>query len=733
MPYIRRFTGFRFFFAIAVTFLALSYSAGVQASTLVPQTWLPGDSIFSTIAFTQPLPVFGPGYNATLPRVNALRHPFLKVTMKEVDQQVLPGYGPTKVWAYETADAITGKILGPAHWPAVTVEAQRFIPTTIKYVNQLPSFGAGGLLQGLVSVDQTLHWANPLGDTGSMMCGGVDCTLPTNSGNACCQVYTGPVPAVPHLHGAEVPSAFDGGPNAWFTPNGLKGPDYQTVGHPANGEAIYVYPNLQEPGTLWFHDHALGATRTNVFSGLAAFYFLRGPLTEPRNLPTGAYEVELAVQDRQFDTTGQLYFPDGSGNPDSNINGTPPNPDVHPYWNPEFFGDVAVVNGAPWPVFHVEPRRYLLRILDGSNARMYRLSFGNAPAYQVGADDNYLDSPKRVYDPFQPLTPLPFDAVAPNPGVFIGPGERAHVIVDFTGLEGQTITVRNDAAAPFPSGLVPGVDSGQLNIDKIMQFVVSVPLKSKDKSCNPANGACGRPIPQVRLADGNGNVASSTKIAKVRQLVLKEVQGPGGPIEVLVNNTKWHGLMSPSIQPLFPKDGVSELPRVGSTELWEIINLTMDAHPMHTHLTQFQVLNREAFDSMGYGMAWESAFPAATGFNPACTGGVVCPAYGPPLPYTILNADGAIGGNPAVSPYLSGVKVPPNPEESGWKDTAKVLPGQVMRMLVRWTPSEIPNFLAKPGRNLYAFDPTKGPGYVWHCHIIDHEDNEMMRPYKVTW
>jgi spore coat protein A len=192
--------------------LALWIPGAVGASTLVTQTWMPGDTLFSTIAFQSNLPIFGPGYNAALPRVNALWHPYLKVTMKEIDQQVLPGYGPTRVWAYEIADGFTGKVLGPAHWPAVTVEAQRFIPTTIKYVNQLPSFASGGLVQGLVTVDQSIHWADPLGNTSMMNCMGIDCTNSANAANPCCQPFTSPPPAVAHLHGGETYSGYDGGP-----------------------------------------------------------------------------------------------------------------------------------------------------------------------------------------------------------------------------------------------------------------------------------------------------------------------------------------------------------------------------------------------------------------------------------------------------------------------------------------------------------------------------------------
>jgi spore coat protein A len=708
--------------------LSLLPAGNAFASTLIPQTALPGDCIPQ---FAMPLPVFGPGYNAALPRVDAQKHPYLTVTMKEVSQQVLPNFAPTtgcpsvtiqptRVWAYETSDTFTKRVLGPALWPAVTVETKRYVPTVVTYVNTLPSFDpmnptGPGMVQGLITTDQSIHWADPMMLGCMMMNPPVDCTV--TPGDACCQSFTGPPPAVAHLHGGESPSAFDGGPEQWFTPDGRTGKDYRTLGNPGPGKAVYKYDNFQEPGTPWFHDHALGATRTNVYSGMAAFYFIRDPQTESNKLPSGPYEIEMAFQDRQFDTNSQLFFPDGSGDQASNLNGPPPNPDMHPFWIPEFIGDVAIVNGAPWPYLTVEPRRYRFRVLDGSNARFYNLSFGNAPVYVIGADDNYLAAPVRVNS------------------VFMAPGERYDIIVDFTGLAGQSITATNDAPIPFPDGLVPGVD--QPGMAGIMQFRVTLPLIGRDRSCNPAiAGACGQLNKIPRLTDGMGNIAPGVKISKVRQLVLKEVQGPGGPIEVFVNNTKWDGLTSPNIAADFPTNGISELPRVGSTELWEIINLTMDAHPMHTHLAQFQILNRQAYstdEDTGYLTAWSAAF--GTGpipLLPGCVPGDFCPGYGPPLPYNTPNADGAIGGNPAVSPYLTGTAVPPAAEEFGWKDTAKAHPGEVLRILVRWAPTDSPVSSAKPGLNLYTFDPTKGPGYVWHCHIIDHEDNEMMRPYLVT-
>jgi FtsP/CotA-like multicopper oxidase with cupredoxin domain len=291
----------------------------------------------------------------------------------------------------------------------------------------------------------------------------------------------------------------------------------------------------------------------------------------------------------------------------------------------------------------------------------------------------------------------------------------------------------------------------QPRMASIMQFRVSSRAVS-DASCDPAAGQCKRPTPLLRLTDGKGNITPGVRIDKVRQLVLKEHEGPGGPVEVLLNNTH------------FDAD-VTETPRVGSIEMWEIINETGDAHPIHTHLVQFEILNRETYDfdgtqgsanPSGFGYVgvdngdstsipgeWPHAFDTAV--SPFCDRVDPvnpCPGFGPPLPYdnhgrkTIL--DGrlvpVVGGNPDILPYLLGDVQPPAPEEAGLKDTAKSIPGKVMRILVRWAPTSAPltpnRSLA--GTNLYPFNPSSGDGYLWHCHILDHEDNDMMRPYNVA-
>ncbi len=418
------------------------------APAQVAQTPLPGKNIPKWI---DPLPTFvGARVDGTKP---------LTVTAKEFQQAVLPAsiYAPlaapfnagSYVWGYEINDGTT--TYGP-HYPGFTVVAQRGTPTSMTYVNALDD----PVLQDYLIVDQTLHWADPLMEMGSFA------------------PYTGPIPLAPHLHGGEVPSAIDGGPDAWFTPNDSGPPEYTgsaynaTIGGVPVGNT-YVYPNTQEPATIWFHDHALGMTRLNVYGGLAAFYFLRGGsdtgVGNSLGLPADPYEVEMAIQDRMFDTNGQLLFPHVGLNPT-----------IHPFWVPEFFGDAIVVNGKTWPYFNVEPRRYRLRLLDGSNARFYELNWGtgvNGPTiWQIGTDGGLLDVPVAI----------------PATGLLMAPGERADVIIDFTAFAGKTLTLMNTAKAPYPGGKSPDPST----VGQILQVRVAATATSVDNTFNPAGARPGQ-------------------------------------------------------------------------------------------------------------------------------------------------------------------------------------------------------------------------------------------------
>jgi spore coat protein A len=637
----------------SVFVVSIVFSGAVFAGHSHPSPGpLPGGNIQK---YTQPLSI--------PPVIDATQGSPFTITMSEFQTQVLPSSFPkTTVWGYNNA------------YPGPTVVAKRGVAAKVNYVNKI----ASPKLLAKLPVDQTLHWADPLKLGCAMM------TPPLSA--ECFQRYTGPVPTTVHLHGAEVPSAFDGTPDSWFTASGLKGAEFVT--------SSYIYPNNQEATTLWYHDHALGVTRLNVFAGLTGMYLLTDPAHEPANLPSGKFALPLIIQDRSFDTKGQLFFPsDGI------------NPDLHPFWQPEFFGDVILVNGKSWPFLNVEPRRYRFRLLDASNARFYTLKIVKSDGspgpvfWQIGSDGGYLNRPVR----FSELT--------------IAPAERMDVVVDFTGLAvGTKLLMTNSANAPFPGG--DPVDPA--TTAQVMQFKV-VASSGSDGSVAMSNGLKLRP--KNSIVDLRPTVAGSAPGTTVplRRLVLKEIEGANGPEMVTLNNTRW---MAP----------VTETPRVGATEVWELINITEDAHPIHVHLVQFQLINRQDLDPEAYTAAYEAAFP----------GGVFPPAGGTPLPYGNCYPAGVCGGNPDPTPFLAGTATPPDANEAGWKDTFHVFPGQVTRFVIRWAPQNVPAGTVGAGTNLFRFDPTAtlgttdtfgfpgGAGYVWHCHILDHEDNEMMRPYLVN-
>jgi spore coat protein A len=729
------------------------------ASVLSAQTPLDGNTIPK---FVDPLPTFnGRRINGTAT---------VNVTMQEFQQKILPNSVYTRLaapfnngtflWGYN----ING--LG-ASFPARTIESRRGTSTSANYTNNLTNTR----LQRLLSVDQTLHWADPLGTTARN-----NCVNGPPLAAACTQPYTGPIPAVVHLHGAEVLSASDGHPEAWWTPGlAQRGRGFVSTG--------YNYPNSQEATTLWFHDHALGVVRENVYAGLAGFYFIRdnrdtGAANNPITLPSGNQEVELMLADKQFDTNGQLLFPDGTppDNP-TGLNGAPGNPDKHPFWVPEFFGDVITVNGKSWPTLSVQPRRYRFRLVNGSNARFYIMGLFNqagvdmhvngapGPAiWQIGTDGGFLNNPVKLNDPANGANACAGSPVGNNTDtgaaskcLFLAPAERADVIIDFAGQAGKTFTMKNFAVIPFPSGGPVGFGAPDATSDGlVMQFAVNQALQGTDTTFNPAGAHPAlRASPIVNIKpSGNGD--------KLRQLILVEeegntadIDGPGAPdgdgdpVESLINNTKWNGNRegTTTVVPGSTSNGrgisATEVPREGSTEVWEVANLTGDAHPIHIHLVQFQVISRQNFDVDAYLADWIASFPGGTFNGFTFARGVYIPGFGPPGNYQTLNGAGAVGGNLnfKAAKYTSqgacaGGACPvtaPDPVDAGWKDTIKMYPGTIVRLALRWAPTTVPAGGVSAGQNLFPFDPTTGgPGYVEHCHILDHEDNEFMRPMLIA-
>jgi spore coat protein A len=351
-----------------------------------------------------------------------------------------------------------------------------------------------------------------------------------------------PTPAVrtvPHLHGSRSQSDSDGLPEKWFTPG---------------QSARYQYSNDQAAATLWYHDRAAGITRLNVYAGLSGFYLLRDNEERSMGLPSGDHEVPLVLQDRTLDDQGQLVY-----SPTFDDGQKPP-PGL---WAPELFGDLPVVNGAIYPYLQVEPRRYRLRVLNGANARFFNLFFNLAksptdipslvPFHQIGTDGGFLASP-----------------VALN-RLLLGPAERADLIVDFSALEGKTVTLSNNAPAPFPGWDM--LKPHHMGLYELMQFRVSLPLSSKAKSFSlPA------PRPLARLDE--------TKSIATRDLVLAEGMDRQGRSLGLEINGKGYD------------EPVTEVVQLDSIEKWRFINNTEDAHPMHLGLVQFQILQRQGFNPL---------------------------------------------------------------------------------------------------------------------------------------
>jgi spore coat protein A len=534
---------------------------------------------------------------------------YYRIRMQQVEQElgiVDPQTGKplrTTVWGYTAGET-------RATWPGPTIEARSGRPVRVRWENALPEIH-------LLPVDTTVH-----------------CGPDAAHGHSHCRPF---VRTVVHLHGGRVPDHSDGYPEAWFSPG------FRERG-PFFSREVYDYPNDQEAATLWYHDHAMGITRLNVYAGLAGFYILRDAnearLQREGALPDRTYEIPLLIQDRAFMRNGALAYTADVGEaehrrereetpgevpkkiPRDPLTGAP-----SPSIEPEFFGDMILVNGKLWPVLEVEPRHYRFRLLNGSNARFYHLWLDSGQAlHQIGSDGGLLRSPVALKE----LT--------------LAPAERADVIVDFSApaLAGKTIILRNDARTPYPDGdEVDPATTGQ-----VMAFRVTHPRSAVADIRLPATLRA--PIPTLR-ADSE------------RTVLLAEIEDEYGRVKPMLGTLEAGALGW--------DDPISENPRAGATEVWRIVNATPDAHPVHLHLVHFRVLDRQRFN--------DDAF-----------------ALGKPESLKLTGARQAAPAN-----------------ERGWKDTVIAYPGEVTRVVATF---DLPGL------------------YVWHCHILEHEDHEMMRPYRVV-
>ena len=466
------------------------------------------------------------------------------IAIRETTQQLHSELPPTVVWGYDDGTGTS--------YPGPTIEAHTDQAVDVNWINDLRDHESGDL-----RVDHILDV-----DTNCVH-GAADEPL-----------------TVVHLHGGHVSEENDGYPEHTYLPG---------------FSDRYEYPNQQQAGSLWYHDHALGITRLNVYMGLAGLYNLRDDVGNALNLPSGQFEVPLVIQDRQFEPDGEFFYPS--------------------VWQAHFFGDKALVNGKVWPFYEVTRGLYRFRLVNGSGSRVYTLWLeppaGSLEFTVIGTEGGLLEAP---VDGMSSLT--------------IGPGERYDVVIDFEGFAvGSEILLKNSAPAPYPNGAV--------NLTDIMKFVVAEGAAFTDE------------LPEaLRTVDPIDPAESVIS----RDFILKKAADDGcGRQNWLINDLGW--------------DDITEYPELGTVEIWRFINDSGVSHPMHMHLVMFQILDRQEF---------------TTGES-----GAIIPV-----------------GNP----------VPPGDFEAGWKDTAMVNPGEMVRVIAR-------------------FEDYAGK-FAYHCHILEHEDHEMMRQFQ---
>ena len=607
---------------------------------------------------------------------------YYEISMKQFEQQILPaGLPATTVWGYGAVKSASPSGLLLHNAPSLTIEAQADRPVRVKWINDLKD-ADGDYLPHLLPVDPTLHWANPPGGNKDRD------TRPTFTETP--DPYEGPVPMVTHVHGAVgVADDSDGYAEAWYLPaaknippgyarNGTwfrffaaKAAGSYGVGWPP-GSAVFQYPNENRASTIWYHDHALGMTRLNVYAGPAGFYIVRGgpagddTVLDSRSrskavLPGPApaaddppnkryYEIPIAIQDRAFNRDGSLFYPDSREFFDGATADNPgfiPHTDLSPIWNPEFFGNTIMVNGNTWPFLHVEKRRYRVRFLNGCQSRFLILDFNEIPgveAWQIGNEGGFLAAPVNL--------------TATNGNrLLMGLAERADVIVDFTNVPlGNHVLGNVGPDEPFGGG-EPGEEppdgfdvADPDSTGQIMEFRVG--LAETPDTTTP---------PQFLVLPA---VTPLSAPVRTRQLALVEEMSMqwDGPAAAMLGTVE-----DGSPVHMMWADEVTENPNVGDTEVWELYNTTADAHPMHIHEVVFEVMDREGL---------------------------------------VLDNDAEV----ETPIQLDGNVRPPEAWETGFKDTVIAYPGEVTRVKAQFT---------SPGQ------------FVWHCHIVEHEDNEMMRPYRI--
>ena len=604
-----------------------------------------------------------------------------------------PALGPTTLWGFVPTNYLVAAPTSPRHLGGVVV-AQKGTPFQFTFRNTLPAIHP-------LPVDTTIPGANQAVNRTAV-----------------------------HLHGGLVPWISDGGPFTWFQPDGTHGISFlnNAVLNPGAtiNEAEYYYPNNQSARLVWYHDHAWGITRVNAYAGVASAYIIRDvglessaglPIIEHPELPGGGREVPLVFQDKIFvgsnlaavdptwpaslpHTPGSLWYAHTYEHPRWSLKKGLVVPD--PSVVPEFFGDTMLCNGTVYPTVKLEQRRYRFRLLNACNARFLNINLymrdasvdgitlnnkglvtnPAGPAItMIGAEGGFLPAPVTLNAP-----PVPFPGVAqPLPSQFLmAPAERADVLIDFSALAvGAKLILYNDAPAPFPGGKVyndyffgnpqsPVVTQAGFGPDTRQLLQIEVVSSAGSPPDPPLKLQVLQPDPTPIVPPG---ITLPPPTVPVRDLTLNEVADPYGRLIQLLGTT------SPAVGGGFGRaymDSPTEVIRAGSTEVWRIFNTTADTHPIHFHLVNVQIVSRQPFQVNSF-----------TGV-----------------------------------PNFSGPAVPASPNELGWKETVRMNPGECTTVIMRFDLPTVP-FAVPPSPR------TGGNEYVWHCHILEHEEHDMMRPLVV--
>ncbi len=537
-----------------------------------------------------------------------------------------------------------------------------------------------------------------------------------------------------HIHGGFVPWISDGGPHDWWAPNGTHGDSFlnNIVLNPnaALDEAEYYYPNGQSARLVWYHDHAWGITRINAYAGIASGYVITDTNAEEASLvsqgvpgPLAPTTFYLVFQDKIFNPDGSLFYaniydfalfgPPGVPSFGQTFLSPPPTPSIVP----EFFGDTILVNGTVYPFMEVEQRRYRFRMLNACNARFLNPRLVYAKSNNLASVNSTEPSPNSIATSFIQIgteggflpAPVLLSTKPNGPHVLMAPAERADMIVDFSNVPaGSVLLLYNDAPGPFPGGgavfdhypqnpksptSIPGFGPNTRTLLQVRVKVRSgaaddpLTLNMPDLLPTPLVGQTpGVPnVPVIDRAAGTASVTGGPQNVKFRSLTLNEGFDEYGRLAQFIGTNVQ---ATNAVNGFFGReymDTPTENVTAGATEIWEFANLTADTHPIHFHLVNVQILARQPFNAKSY----------------------------------------------AGVPNLMNQPYAPDLNELGWKETVRMNPSEVIWVIAKYDLPSVP-FTVPESPRLAAMGIHHAHEYVYHCHILEHEEHDMMRPLVVT-